>query len=504
MGKVRRLDEATGANPFTNPISFTPWMRVKLTLGLVLLVPLRLVVSFVFIPLVLVLVKAISAGWKPGQHLQPWQQKLNTKVMPAVARAWLFLGFGYYSMAVRGRRASVADAPINVITPHTHLLETLFAIAAYIGAPLSRKENIHMPFVGSIFRAAEPILVDRSTSMGTVQALKDRIRSPGRWSHIMVYPEGTTANGRQVIGYKTGAFVPGVPVQPVLLRYRLPELGVWTNFGRNALETLLLTMSTWHNHVIVEYLPVYVPSDEEKADPVLYSLNVKRKVAEALGLPTTEHTLEDLRLLWQAVEAGLPVDAALVEYNLVSRTFNVRLPELQAVLERFVSINASKSGRVSRQEFSDHLQWPVVEHTERLFAEYDTSPCSDDTSAHSSDTSAHSGGSDDSLQRRGLRYREYVVGTFDLAMTVPEPDELVALAFDALSAGQAQISAVSMLACLRDRGYDDVVTETRAASFLYRMSQSEDVTASGFASYAHANPDLLVYLSWLIRGEDSI
>ncbi len=44
------------------------------------------------------------------------------------------------------------------------------------------------------------------------------------------------------------------------------------------------------NRVEVEFLPVYKPNDEEKADPELYAKNVQKVMAEALGVQATDIT----------------------------------------------------------------------------------------------------------------------------------------------------------------------------------------------------------------------
>ncbi len=38
---------------------------------------------------------------------------------------------------------------------------------------------------------------------------------------LAIAPEGTLSNGRCLLTFKSGAFVPGVPVVPLLLRYQL-------------------------------------------------------------------------------------------------------------------------------------------------------------------------------------------------------------------------------------------------------------------------------------------
>ncbi len=36
---------------------------------------------------------------------------------------------------------------------------------------------------------------------------------------LLLFPEGTTTNGRYLLPFKTGAFLAGEPVQPVVIRY---------------------------------------------------------------------------------------------------------------------------------------------------------------------------------------------------------------------------------------------------------------------------------------------
>ena len=40
----------------------------------------------------------------------------------------------------------------------------------------------------------------------------------GGWPQLMIFPEGSTSNRRALMTFAPGAFNPGKPVQPVLLR----------------------------------------------------------------------------------------------------------------------------------------------------------------------------------------------------------------------------------------------------------------------------------------------
>jgi lysophosphatidylcholine acyltransferase/lyso-PAF acetyltransferase len=41
-----------------------------------------------------------------------------------------------------------------------------------------------------------------------------------------MFPEGNTGNGRALCAFKLGAFLPGKPVQPYVIKYSNPTLDV--------------------------------------------------------------------------------------------------------------------------------------------------------------------------------------------------------------------------------------------------------------------------------------
>ena len=80
--------------------------------------------------------------------------------------------------------------------------------------------------------------------------------------------------------YRPGAFIPGVAVQPVLVRYSLEgkaDTVTWTwDQNHGALACILLTLTQWSTKVSIQYLPPYLPSQEEKDDPQLFADNVRQ------------------------------------------------------------------------------------------------------------------------------------------------------------------------------------------------------------------------------------
>ena len=68
----------------------------------------------------------------------------------------------------------------------------------------------------------QPIYVsraDKESKHKTIASIKERANSEGKWPPFLIFPEGTVTNRKALITFKAGAFIPGKPVQPVLVRY---------------------------------------------------------------------------------------------------------------------------------------------------------------------------------------------------------------------------------------------------------------------------------------------
>ena len=97
--------------------------------------------------------------------------------------------------------------------------------------------------------------------------------------------------------FKPGAFLPGKPVQPVLLRYpNQVDTVTWTwNQPHGARSVLWLTLTQPFSRASLEFLPVYHPSADEIADPKIYANNVRAIMARALRVPTNDMTFEQVK-----------------------------------------------------------------------------------------------------------------------------------------------------------------------------------------------------------------
>ncbi|CAL5223555.1 g6088 [Coccomyxa viridis] len=160
-----------------------------------------------------------------------------------------------------------------------------------------------IPLIGFISQKMECLYVEREARgdkvKGVSAAVKERMQhtvSGGTPVHrpMLLFPEGTTSNGEYLLPFKTGAFLAGEPVQPVILKYGKGRVSpAWDSIKAPRHLFLLLT-NVLHSLIAYE-LPVYVPSSEEQADPALYASNVRTYMLKYSELKPSTAVLADKR-----------------------------------------------------------------------------------------------------------------------------------------------------------------------------------------------------------------
>jgi len=126
------------------------------------------------------------------------------------------------------------------------------------------------------------------------------------------------------------------------------------------------------NYMDVTYLPVYVPSEEEKKDPFLYAENVRRKMSKQVNIPCTNHSFEDMILLQVAHKKKFPTNAVNTEYNSIKNAMHdVDLPKAKVLLQKFIEYDKDGSGKVGAAEFCKALGLPFNDFSIQLFQLFD-------------------------------------------------------------------------------------------------------------------------------------
>jgi lysophosphatidylcholine acyltransferase/lyso-PAF acetyltransferase len=184
---------------------------------------------------------------------------------------------------------------------------------------VSRMENKDIPIIGTAILGFQTVFVSRdrpaassappTKSRSVAAIIADRVADP-RWPMVVVAPEGTCGDGRCLLRFRSGAFVPGAPVLPILVSYERAHFNpAWTIVHEGA--HFLRLLCQFRKRVRVRVLPPYRPSPAERADPSLYAANVRRLFADELGVPVVDQGYEEFAALLRA-GVGVGADCATV------------------------------------------------------------------------------------------------------------------------------------------------------------------------------------------------
>lgn len=290
--------------------------------------------------------KAPITGWR--RKIIPWLCWLGRLTYQA----------GGMKIIVRGKQASRSEAPILVVAPHSTFIDGGIVYVTGFPSIIVRRESGLNPFIGKLINYTQPVYVwrdDPNSRQNTIKEIIERAKSKEDWPQVMIFPEGTCTNRSCLITFKCGAFYPGVPVQPVCIRYpNKLDTVTWTWEGPGALKLLWLTLTQLNSSCEIEFLPVYKPSEAEKTDPKLYANNVRRLMAEALKIPVSDYTYDDCRIITKAHSLHLPHASGIVEAHKLRYKLGLQKIKIE---EELLQRKTSKFGEaVDFTEFSKILR----------------------------------------------------------------------------------------------------------------------------------------------------
>lgn len=316
-------------NPFVHKIVLDTPAKLKVYLLTVLLLPIRIICISIVLVLAWLLacigLSGLSQDDLQAKPLVGWRK--NLKIVAALSMRVLFIFGSFNWIKYKGVQASSKEAPILCVAPHSSVFDAILVIALGPPSIVAKAETAFIPFFGKLINYTQPIYVwreDPNSRQNTIKEIVKRANSEEEWPQVLIFPEGTCTNRRALITFKPGAFYPGVPVQPVCIRYPdVIDSYTWTWEGPGVCELIWLTLTKLHSGCEIEFLPVYTPNQEEKTNARLYARNVRDVMAKHLNLPTSDFSYDDCIIMSKAKDMDIPHAADIVEVQKIRKSLNL-------------------------------------------------------------------------------------------------------------------------------------------------------------------------------------
>ncbi|GLD69740.1 lysophosphatidylcholine acyltransferase 1-like protein [Lates japonicus] len=314
---------------------------------------------------------------------QSWWRRFVDLCLRVIMRAMWFCG-GFHWIKVKGERAAPSEVPILTVAPHSSYFDAI-PVTMTMCSIVTKLESRSIPVWGTLISYIRPVFVfrsDQDSRRKTVEEIKRRAQSEGKWPQIMIFPEGTCTNRSSLILFKAGAFIPGLPVQPVVLRYpNKLDTVTWTWQGTRStkptdvssrFKILWLTLCQPHNPMEIEYLPIYTPSNEEKENPALFANNVRKLMAKALEVPLTDLSFDDREISLSQGPLCIYDYCSLLEFNQLVCRLGLRAGTRGKILEEQAKRAMKLQGdRLGLEDFAQFLNLPVTDTLTEVHSLFD-------------------------------------------------------------------------------------------------------------------------------------
>lgn len=369
---------ASEINPFLSErIAITWYERCKLSITTVTLFPIRLLIFILAFVIAWTFARLIVSGADMQRPFSRYRRALQLP-MRMCARAMAF-ALGYHWLTVVGRPA-YDTAPV-LVANHVSFVDPIVLCAVVECSFLAASEQLRIPLFGTIHRAFQTITVDRRSeeSRGAVKqviaqrAAENIERTRGRWPSTLVFPESTCTNGKALLQFKLGAFLAGVPVQPIALSYKQRHADPAWLHGIGMGHLFWRLMCQFHNSASLEFLPPHAPTVAENAHPPLFAENVRMEMANAMRVQATLHSYEDSLLQAYAIKLHAPILHVMNEFVpqmvAVKELLGISLADAKECVRLFLSISDRRSAQLSFAQFLQ-LMRSEAEHSaamHRLF-----------------------------------------------------------------------------------------------------------------------------------------
>ncbi|KAJ9186615.1 hypothetical protein P3X46_002164 [Hevea brasiliensis] len=296
--------------------------KALLGFALVTLLPIRVMLAMIILFFYYAICRICTLFSAPNRdvekeqedfaHMGGWSRAVIVRSGRFLSRVMLFV-FGFYwiretygileqpkdksfSQNEGKNQSGKPERPGAIISNHVSYLDILCHMSSCFPSFVAK-------CLGCVYVQRE---LKSSDFKGVAGVVTERVREANQNTSapmMMLFPEGTTTNGDFLLPFKTGAFLAGTPVLPVILRYPYQRFSpAWDSIS--GVRHVIFLLCQFINYIEVKRLPVYYPSQEEKDNPKLYAYNVRWLMAREGDLVMSDIGLAEKRVYHAALNGN--------------------------------------------------------------------------------------------------------------------------------------------------------------------------------------------------------
>jgi len=323
-----------GANPFSDSQArnfydtFKTWSFTITLLG-----PLRFLMMVIILMFGTILSVVVTFNQPVDKPLnKTYLRQKGIDLLRFMIRMLLFVG-GFFYIPINYDELSDLKNARCIVCNHFSAWDSIILLSIMECSPIVKAELLQTPLLGHVLRALQSVGVERVSDNGKHQALHNiEIRMKDtRYPPVLIFPQGTTCFHAFMTMWKTGAFTPGLPTQPIVIKYENEYSSLDLTHG-NTSNSMYKACCQFINYSHVDVLPMYYPTQEEISNPTLYAKSLREIVADHLGILLTDHSYEDYLLHCAAKNTKINADHLItykiseilgLHYTLVLKSFKI-------------------------------------------------------------------------------------------------------------------------------------------------------------------------------------
>jgi 1-acyl-sn-glycerol-3-phosphate acyltransferase len=207
-------------------------------------------------------------------------------LLPERLRATIRRSWARGVLAILGIRLRVDDLRVApgslMVANHVSWLDAVVLNALFDAAVVAKSDTRRWPLLGLMLARNETLFIERRICRALLATNAEIASRLVRGSAVVVFPEGTTTDGADVLAFRPALFQPAVaaghPVRPLALLYR-------DGTGRQCAEAAYTDdMSLWHSLRAIAALPMLCV--EVRACRALATGGLRRRDAARLSHAT--------------------------------------------------------------------------------------------------------------------------------------------------------------------------------------------------------------------------